>query len=116
VLDVLVAVSASTPDEVVFERGKPGALDGGLDRFGGQRSTAEVGVQNGSGEIEDAALRGTMLFPQGCVPAPVERLRVERLAPRACFGEQPPRNGTRALLAIPGAQCRSCFRCEKALE
>ena len=57
--DVIVALAAAAAREIVFQRGRRAhGRDRGLDRLLGQKRAAEIGVQHGAGEIEDAPLRG----------------------------------------------------------
>ena len=57
--DMVVALAAAAGLEIVFERrGLAHRLDRRRDRLLGQRRAAEIGVQHGAGQVEDAALRG----------------------------------------------------------
>src|SRR5208282_6741984 len=56
--NVVVALAAPATLDVVFERGRVTHRRGrGGDRLLRQRRAAEIGVQHGAGQIEDAALR-----------------------------------------------------------
>src|SRR5262245_61782259 len=55
---MVVALAAAAARHLVFEgRRRAHGLDGRLDRLLRQKRAAEVGVQHGAGEIEDAPLR-----------------------------------------------------------
>ena len=57
--DMVVALAAPAAREVVFERRRVAhRRGGGGDRLFRQRRAAEIGVQHGAGQVEDAALRG----------------------------------------------------------
>ena len=59
---MIVALAAPASLEIIFQgRRVAHRLDRGRDRLLGQRRTAEIGVQHGAGQVEDAPLRGLHL-------------------------------------------------------
>ena len=83
---VTVSLPPLSGDEVVLDAHRAGRVRDGRDRAGRQRGSAEVGLEDDTGRVDDAEERRPVaVLDQGSRPRG-ERLRV----PRFPFGPSPP--------------------------
>ena len=114
---MVVALAAPAGREVVFEgRRLAHRRGGGGDRFFRQLGAAEVGVQDGPGQVEDPALRGLHRAYEGGAARLDNRRHRGPLAAEAVLGQRFSDRVENQRPPIPGNQLTSPLRSQDAID